>query len=427
MKTKKQVIEDFRQHVNSGKVAFYEKYNMDLVMGRREGIRFWDAENDKSYINLHCNGGVFNLGHRHPEIISTLQSALELFDIGNHHLISSARAEAARLLSDLMPGDLNYVVFGVSGGEATDTAIKIARGYTRREKIISAKGGYHGHTGLALATGDEKYRLPFGKQLPGFVQVPFGNIDELKKEINQDTAAVIMETIPATLGMPIPSVEYMKGIRQLCDANGALLILDEVQCGLGRTGRLWAFEHYDIVPDIVVLGKGLSGGIYPISATVIRQPLEQVFHKDPFIHISTFGGSELGCQVMKKVLEISSENSFLNHVNTIAEVVKEKLEVLIDKHPRFFMGIRQKGLMAGLKLKDELCGPLLTKTAFDQGLLLVYANNDKSVCQFLPPLITTKEELDEIIPKLDKAMQEAQKLKPLLKVKNYFGNMFSKG
>ena len=130
---------------------------------------------------------------------------------------------------------------------------------------------------------------------------------------------------------------------------------------------------------------------------------------------------------MKKVLEISSENSFLNHVNTIAEAVKEKLEVLIDKHPRFFMGIRQKGLMAGLKLKDELCGPLLTKTAFDQGLLLVYANNDKSVCQFLPPLITTEEELDEIIPKLDRAMQEAQKLKPLLKVKNFFGNMFSKG
>ncbi len=426
MTNKQSTIEAFRQYVNSGKVAFYERYDMDLVMGQREGIRFRDVEHEKSYINLHCNGGVFNLGHRHPEIIATLQSALENFDIGNHHLISTARAEAAKLLAGLMPGDLNYVVFGVSGGEATDTAIKTARGYTGREKIISAKGGYHGHTGLALATGDEKYRLPFGKQLPGFEQVPFGNIAELKKHLDHQTAAVILETIPATLGMPIPTTGYLRDLRKLCDENGTLLILDEVQCGLGRTGKLWAFQHYDIVPDVVVLGKGLSGGIYPVSATVIRQPLEKIFHDDPFIHISTFGGAELGCVVMKKVLEISSEKSFLAHVNEIADYIQDQLEALTKKHPKFFIRIRQKGLMIGLELKDELCGPLLTKTAFDQGLLIVYANNDKRICQFLPPLIATKKDVDEIIPKLDKAMSEAQKLKPLLKVKNFFGKMFSK-
>lgn len=426
MTQKQEVIEEFRLHVNSGKVAFYDKYNMHLVMGQREGIRFWDAESGRCFINLHCNGGVFNLGHRNPEIINTLQAALENYDIGNHHLISSARAEAAKMLADLMPEDLNYVVFGVSGGEAVDTAIKIARGYTGREKIISARGGYHGHTGYALATGDEKYRLPFGKQLPGFVQVPFGNIEALREQLDEDTAAVILETIPATLGMPIPDVEYLQEIRRLCNQSGVLLILDEVQCGLGRTGRLWAFEHYDVVPDIVVLGKGLSGGLYPISATVIRTPLEQVFHDDPFIHISTFGGAELGCVVMKKVLEISSENSFLAHVNAIAKHLKQELENLTKKHPGIFTGIRQKGLMIGLELKDELCGPLLTKTAFDQGLFIVYANNDKRISQFLPPLIITEEEVKEIIPKLDKALMAAQKLKPLLKVKNFFGNMFSK-
>ena len=399
---------------------------MDLVMGKRQGIRFWDAENGKSYINLHCNGGVFNLGHRNPNIISTLQAALEHYDIGNHHLISSARASAAKLLTSLMPSDLNYVVFGVSGGEATDTAIKIARGYTGREKIISVKGAYHGHTGLALATGDEKYRLPFGKQLPGFVQVPFGDIDKLSNELDQTTAAVILETIPATLGMPIPTTAYIQEIRRLCHKQGVLLILDEVQCGLGRTGRLWAFEHYDIVPDIVVLGKGLSGGIYPISATVIRQPLERVFHPDPFVHISTFGGAELGCIVMHKVLEISSEKAFLLHVNELAIYIRQKLEQLLQKHPKFFVGIRQKGLMIGLELKDELCGPLLTKTGFDEGLLIVYANNDKRICQFLPPLIITKKEVDEIMPKLDKALSEAQKLKPLLKAKNFLGSIFSK-
>lgn len=426
MASKKKIIEDFRQHVNSGKVAFYEKYSMDLVMGKREGSRFFDEENGKPYFNLHCNGGVFNLGHRNPVIIEALQGALTKFDIGNHHLISSPRAEAANLLASLMPGDLNYVVFGVSGGEATDTAIKIARGYTGREKIISAVGGYHGHTGLALATGDEKYRKPFGKQLPGFVQCKFGDLIDLKKQLDRATAAVIFETIPATLGMPIPSTEYLTEVRKCCDEHGALLIIDEVQCGLGRTGKLWAFSHYDMTPDIVVLGKGLSGGIYPISATVIRQPLESVFHEDPFIHISTFGGSELGCAVMKEVLELSSDDSFLNHVNEIATYISQQLHDLLKKHPKFITGIRQKGLMIGLELKDELCGPLLTKTAFDNGLLLVYANNDKRICQFLPPLIITKSEVDEIIPRLNKAIADAQYLRPLLKMKNMFGSFFSK-
>lgn len=425
MATKKQIIEDFRQHVSSGKVAFYERYNMNLIMGNREGSRFWDIENGRSYINLHCNGGVFNLGHRNAEIISTLQSALENYDIGNHHLISSARAEAAKTLANLMPADLDYVVFGVSGGEATDTAIKIARGFTGREKIISAKGGYHGHTGFALATGDEKYRLPFGKQLPGFIQVDFGNIHALKEQIDENTAAVILETIPATLGMPIPPPDYFSDVRNLCDQHKVLLILDEVQCGLGRTGKLWAFEHYGIVPDLVVLGKGLSGGIYPISATVIRRPLEKIFNHDPFIHISTFGGSELGCVVMKKVLEISSSASFLNQVQKTALYISKQLEKLRTKHPSFFTSIRQKGLMIGLELRDQLCGPLLTKTAFDEGLLIVYANNDKSICQFLPPLTITTEEVDEVVLKLDKAMSKAQGLKPLLKMKNFFGNIFS--
>ena len=420
MNEKKAIISDFEHHVSSGKVAFFKKYGMDFVMGERENIRIAAIENDTELINLHCNGGVFNLGHRHPQIIATLKAALDHFDIGNHHFISSERAKAAKLLSDLLPGDLTYTIFGVSGGEATDTAIKVARSFTKKQKIISMKGGYHGHTGFALAAGDEKYRKPFGDELPGFEQCTFGDIGSLKSAIGANTAAVILETIPATLGMPVPSLDYMKSIRQICDERQVLLILDEVQCGLGRTGKLWAFEHYGIVPDIVVLGKGLSGGIYPISATVIRKPLESVFHPDPFIHISTFGGAELGCIVMKKVLEISSAPDFLGHVNKMAAIFKTEIDKLIEKHVGFLTGLRQKGLMMGLELKDEDCGPLLTKTAYDNGLLIIYANNDKRVCQLLPPLIIREEQVPEIISKLDKALSQARKLRPLLKVRNFF-------
>ncbi|TNE51142.1 MAG: aspartate aminotransferase family protein [Bacteroidetes bacterium] len=418
MKRKTAIISDFKQHVSSQKVAFFKKYGMDFVLGERENIRIEDIENGTELINLHCNGGVFNLGHRNPQIIAALKEALDHFDIGNHHFISLERAKAAKMLSDLMPGDLTYTVFGVSGGEATDTAIKVARSFTQKQKIISVKGGYHGHTGFALATGDEKYRKPFGDELPGFEQCTFGDIGSLQSAIDANTAAVILETIPATLGMPVPSPEYMQNIRQLCDENQVLLILDEVQSGLGRTGKLWAFEHYDIVPDIVILGKGLSGGIYPISATVLRKPLESVFHPDPFIHISTFGGAEPGCIVLQKVLEISSSPDFLAHVNHMATIFKAETDKLIEKHGSFLVGLRQKGLMMGLELKDTDCGPLLTKTAYDNGLLIVYANNDKRVCQLLPPLITREDQVPEIMAKLDKALSKARKLRPLLKVRN---------
>ena len=417
-KLKKQVFTAFKEHVSSGKAAFFQKYGMDFIMGRRDGPYLWDIDGSKRLFNLHCNGGVFNLGHRNPELIVVLKSALDEYDIGNHHLMSKARADLAQMLAELMPGDLEYSVFAAGGGEAVDLAIKVARGYTQRSKIISALGGYHGHTGLALAAGDEKYRNPFGPHAPGFVQVPFGNPAAIENVADDDTAAIILETIPATLGIAIPDEDYLRSVRRICDQRGLLLILDEIQTGLGRTGKLWAFEHFAIVPDIVVLGKGLAGGVYPIAATILRKPLEAVFHKDPFIHVSTFGGAEVGCLVAQRVLEISSDSDFLAHVNRLARDFAERIEVLRKKHPKFLCGLRQLGLMMGLILKDALCGPLLTKTAYDNGLLMIYANNNPRVCQLLPPLVMEPTQLDEVMLRLDKALGSARRLRPLVGVKD---------
>ena len=414
---KNQAIRDFHDHVSSGKADFFRKYEMDFVMGKREGPYLYDMDGNKRLFNLHCNGGVFNLGHRNREISDLLKDSLDYVDIGNHHLISKERAGLAGLIAEMMPGDLDYTVFGVSGGEAVDLAIKVARAYTGKTKIISAMGGYHGHTGLAMASGDEKYRAPFGPQSPGFTQIPFGNVEAFRSEIDNDTAAVILETIPATLGMLIPSPDYLSEIRKICNDNGVLLILDEVQSGLGRTGELWAFSWFDVIPDIVILGKGLSGGIYPISATVIRKPLESVFQEDPFIHISTFGGAEIGCRIAKRVLEISSSPEFLDHVNELAKLFRLGLEKLGEKHSAFFTGIRQLGLMIGLELKSDLAGPILTKTAYDQDLLIIYANNDPSICQFLPPLVMENQQVDEVLNSLDKALNSAHKLYPLVRLK----------
>jgi putrescine aminotransferase len=220
-------VDQFAHHVSSGKVAFFQAAGIDFVLGRREGPYMWDLDGRTRLINCHCNGGVFNLGHRHPVRVQTLVESLQELDIGDHHLVSAPRATLAARLAELTPG-LVYSVFAAGGGEAIDLAIKVARGYTRRQKIISAAGGYHGHTGFALYTGDEKYFAPFGPRLPGYVQIPFGDAEALAAAIDGDTAAVILETIPATLGMPIATPSYYPRVRELCDRHGALLILDEI-------------------------------------------------------------------------------------------------------------------------------------------------------------------------------------------------------
>ena len=407
---RRETIAVFADHVSTGKVQFFTGAGVDFIPGRREGIYMWDIGGEKRLIDCHCNGGVFNLGHRNPAILEQLKSALAELDIGNHHLISRQRAILAQKLAELAPGDLAYTVFGVGGGEAIDLAIKVARGYTNRQKIISARGGYHGHTGLALAAGDEKYYAPFGAPLSGFLQIPFNDIDALQEALDNETAALIVETVPATFGIAVPDPDYLAQARELCHRQGSLLIVDEVQSGLGRTGKLWAVQHFGIEPDILVTGKGLSGGIYPITATCFRSELETVFHDDPFIHISTFGGSEVGCMVALKVLEISSDPAFLAHVQAVAGQFSNEYAKLQDKYPALLVRLRQLGMMMGIEMVNEMCGPLFTKAAFEAGLLSVYANNDTRVAQLLPPLIVQQEDVPEIMMRVDMALGGVSKV-----------------
>jgi putrescine aminotransferase len=402
--SKEDAMDLFARHVSSGKVGFFKSAGIEFVLGRREGPYLWDISGEKRLIDCHCNGGVFNLGHRNPEIITSLVQSLQELDIGNHHLISEQRAMLASQLARLAPGHLPYTVFGVGGGEAMDLAIKVARGYTGKVRVISARGGYHGHTGLALAAGDDKWRAPFGPPAPGFVQVPFNNSEALEKAVDNNTAAILLEVVPATYGMSIPDEAYFPRVRQLCDERGVLLIVDEVQTGLGRTGKLWGIEHFGIEPDIMVIGKGLSGGIYPMSATCFREECEAVFHADPFIHVSTFGGAEVACSVALKVLEISANPAFLGHVQEMAAFFATGFERLRDRHPEILVGLRQLGLMMGIELANEQYGLLFSKAAYDCGFLSIYAYNNPTVAQFLPPLTMDHSLAEETLERVDSAL-----------------------
>jgi acetylornithine aminotransferase len=380
----------FADRVNRGKVETFRALGVEIVMGDREGARFQDAYSGRWYWNCHCNGGVFNLGHRNPVVVAAIRDALDHVDIGNHHLVSGWRARLAERLGATTGDRLPAAVFGVSGGEAVDLAIKLARGHTGRRDIVSIAGGYHGHTGLALAAGDPEYRDPFGPNLPGFAQVPWNDAGALRDAVGDTTAAVIVEAIPATLGFPLPAPGYLREAEAICRAAGALLVVDEVQTGLGRTGRVWSYQHDGVQPDIVVTGKGLSGGVYPITATLLTPELHAFFDHHPFVHVSTFGGAELGCVAALAVLDVVTHPSFLARV----EELGRRFEAGFAGAP---FGLRRRGMTMGLVFPDAAAGLSATAALIAGGVFAVFANHDQSVVQFKPPLTITDEEADAIV------------------------------
>jgi acetylornithine/succinyldiaminopimelate/putrescine aminotransferase len=410
MMERKQAISDYRQYVSAAKVEFYKKYRMLLVPGTRQGGTISDLSG-KAYLNFHCNGGVFNLGHRNPEIIDAVRKASADHDIGYCDVVSEPKLQLARKLAELAPGSLDRVALSTSGSEAIELSIKVAKTITGKPGVVSAAGGYHGGTGFAIAAGDAPFREPFGPRPEQFVQVPFGNLEALKNAVGDKTAAVLLETIPATLGMALPPDDYFAGVRKLCDEHNVVLIIDEVQTGLGRTGKLWGINHWDVQPDIMVVGKGLSGGIYPIAATCMTAKMAAAFDINPLLHQTDFGGADLGCIAALKVLEISSSDSFLAHVNQMSEIFGRELNRIAKKYPQRIAEIRQKGLFIGIRFVDEVAASLAVKLLFDNGIYAIYAGNEKSVLQFLPPLIITEKEAERALALFEKTIRKFSSIK----------------
>jgi acetylornithine/succinyldiaminopimelate/putrescine aminotransferase len=407
---KRRALELAARYVCPDRVRTFGAIGVDLVIGRREGYRIWDLER-RELLDLHLNGGVFNLGHRHPELVATLRDALDTLDVGNHHFPSVARAELAEALVRTMPGDLRLVVFAPSGGEAIDVAIKSARYATQRRAIVSIRKGYHGHTGLALAAGDDRFsRLFLSEGTPGdFVQVPFNDLEAMEEALRRhQVAAVVLETIPATYGFPLPAPGYLPGVKALCERYGALYVADEVQTGLGRTGRLWGVECFGVVPDILVTGKGLSGGLYPISAAVLTPRAGRWLEEDGWAHVSTFGGAELGCRVAQKVLEITSRPDVLANVAAASDRLAAGLERLRARHPGWLVEIRRQGVVMGLRFAHERGGQLMTRALYDAGVWAMFAGLETSVLQWKAGLLVDAAYCDEALSRLEDGIRRCE-------------------
>ncbi|MDR9394123.1 MAG: aminotransferase class III-fold pyridoxal phosphate-dependent enzyme [Roseovarius sp.] len=397
---------------NPGKTQDWQDMGVDLVIDRRERYYLYDMDG-RRLIDAHLNGGTYNLGHRHPELVEVLKAGTERFDMGNHHFPALARTALAEALAACAPTPgMHYTAYGAGGAEAIDIALKTARHATKKRKIVSIIKAYHGHTGLAVKTGDERFsKLFLSEDTHGeFVQVPFNDLNAMEEALKgRDVAAVIMETIPATYGFPMPHEGYLPGVKKLCERYDALYIADEVQTGLMRTGEMWGCMRYGIQPDIMVTGKGITGGMYPIACCLIAEHAAGWLKEDGFGHISTAGGAELGCIVSMKTLEILQRPEIRSMVRFISDFIRDGLERIMAEYSDFFIGIRQHGVVMGLEFNHEQGAKPVMKHLYENGVWAIFSTLDARVLQFKPGLLMTQAEAEELLRRVEIAVGLARK------------------
>ena len=406
---KASVLRAAYEHLIPGRVQAFHELGIDLVMGKREGYRFCDIDGQE-YLDLHLNGGTYTLGHRNPELLAVLSKSLESLDIGNHHFPSVARTELAQLLTRLAPGDLKYTVFTSGGSEANDVAIKSARYATKRRKIVSLDVAYHGRTGLSGSAGDDATAAFFHSDNPTeFLKVAYEDLPALEELLRrEDVAGVIIETIPATYGFITPSMHYLPQVKALCERYGSLFIADEVQAGLGRTGKLWAVSVWNVEPDILVTAKGFSGGLYPIAATLLSRRVGAWLAENGWGHVSSFGGAEVGCAVARRVLEICSDPNNLAHACRISDYLGAGFQEIQSRHP-YLCRIHRQGLVMGLQFDSPRGGVDMMKALYDRGLWAIFAGFNSSILQFKPGFLIDTEYCDEALERVEDAILVAEK------------------
>ena len=391
---------------NPNKTEFWQDAGVDLVIDRREGYCLYDMDG-RRLIDVHLNGGTYNLGHRNPELVEVLNAGAQRFDMGNHHFPALARTALAESLAECTPEGLQYTIYGAGGAEAVELAIKSARHATQRRKIVSIVKAYHGHSGLSVKTGDERFSKTFLSEdlLGEFVQVPFNQLDAMEDALKAgDAAAVIMETIPATYGFPMPREGYLPEVKRLCERHGALYIADEVQTGLMRTGDMWGVSRYGVVPDIMVIGKGITGGMYPISCCVTSPRAGSWLQEDGFAHMSTAGGAELGCIVALKVLEITQRPEVRSMVRYISDYLRSGLDEIQALYPDFFAGIRQHGVVMGLEFNHPEGAKPVMRRLYQNGVWAIFSTLDPRVLQFKPGILMTQSLCEDLLRRVEAAI-----------------------
>ena len=387
MEVKKFFDESSRYIMNT-----YTRYPVVLRKGR--GMKVWSADG-KEYLDFVGGVAVNILGHCHPRVVVAIQKqAQRLIHVSNYYYIEP-QIKLAKLLVEHSFAD--KVFFCNSGAEAIEAAIKLARKYAKEQvhpnrfEIIAAKNSFHGRTFAAVtATGQEKFQKGFEPLVPGFKHVPFNDIQAIREAVTAETCAILLEPIQGEGGVRVAGQDYLKEVRALCNEQNILLILDEVQTGMGRTGKLFAYEHFGITPDIMAIAKGLGGGV-PIGAMLSTDKVASGFQ--PGNHASTFGGNPLVCAAGVATLETILEDGFiLDQCNRMSAYIIEKLEQLKTKFPSLIREVRGKGLLLAMELTID--GDPIVRACLEKGFLINCTSG--TVLRFIPPLIVQRKDIDQL-------------------------------
>lgn len=405
------VLLGYEQYINPSLARTYRFMGLDHAEATGQGAIVVDADGIR-YIDCAGGYGVFIQGYRHPRIIAAAHEQLDLMPLSSRVLVSPRQVELAKRLAELTPGDLTYSFFCNSGTEAVEAALKIARGSTGRSTIVATVGAFHGKTyGSLSVSGRELYQTPFKPLVPDVVHVPFGDLSALSAVMSDEVAAVIVEPIQGEGGVVVPPDAYLIGVRELCDQYGAAMIADEVQTGMGRTGRLFAVEHAGVVPDLLCLAKALGGGVVPIGAVVGRPWVWKVFEESPLIHTSTFGGNPLACRVALEALAVTVEEDLPGRAQELGSWFIPELKGLREQHPDLITEVRGRGLMIGMEFKNPGMAGMMMSELFQRQILAVYTLNNEHVIRIIPPLIVEREQLEIVLAAFRAALEAIEAVK----------------
>ena len=392
-----ETIAKYEKYINPAQAKLFRFMGLASVEGHAQGWTITDSEG-REFIDCLGGYGMFALGHRHPKVVEAVEKELHAMPMCGKVLFNRPMGELAELLAEITPGDLQYSFFVNSGTEAVEGCLKVARLATKRSKFVAAENAFHGKTmGSLTATGRDLYREPFKPLLDCFTHVPYGDASALEAVVDEETAAVILEPIQGEGGIIVPPAGYLKEVKAICEAKGALLIADEVQTGIGRTGTWFGVEHDGVKPDLMACAKALGGGVMPLGAIIGTPVAWQGLIEAPFLHTSTFGGNQMACAAGVATIKAIKEEELLRRSAETGAYFKAGLEQIQKEFPEVIAEVRGKGMMLGVELTREGAGGMLMSLMIDKSIIVAYTLNNPKVIRIEPPLIMPKEVVDYVL------------------------------
>ncbi|GAB6908988.1 Putrescine aminotransferase [Desulfosarcina cetonica] len=417
----KETKENFVNHFNAGWVNYRksmtEAGDYGAVEWRGKGARFYDHFGNE-YLDFLGGYGALDLGWSHPEVVEAVRAQVLKSGIPSQELMDPLRGVLAKLLTEITPGDIDHAFFVASGTEAVEGALKIARLHTRKHSFISTVKAFHGKTSGSLSVmGKKAFRAPLQPYGAQIFFVPFGDADALERQleicdaVGIEIAGFVAEPIQGEAGAIVPPDAYWPRVREICDRFGILMICDEVQTGLGRTGALWGVDHWNVKPDIMMAAKSLGGGVMPVGCFMgngrIWKSLEE---PNPFMHTTTTGGNPLACAAAIATIQVTLRDNLPRRAAELGDYFLCKLSVLAEGFPGIYEKITGKGLLIGQHFKDDAVGYRVAAGLFRRKVLVAGTLVNAKAIRFEPPLVVTREEIDEVLNRLEDTLKSVSKM-----------------